>query len=42
LYDEVNKNQFNPGHMIESLTGMFLSLEVAQGGVYHRLPVVHH
>jgi len=33
---------FDPGHMIEALTSMFLALEVAQGAVYRKLPMVHN
>jgi hypothetical protein len=39
--DRAHDLEFNPGHIIEALTGMFLALEVVQGAVYHRLPVVH-
>jgi hypothetical protein len=31
MIDTENFIEFNPGHMIEALTGMFLSLEVASG-----------
>ena len=41
FYDQAHDLEFNAGHIIEALTGMFLALEVAQGAVYHRLPVVH-
>jgi len=36
-----NKHQFNPGHMIEALTGMFLSLEINEGAVYEPLNIKH-
>jgi len=32
---------FNPGHMIEALTSMFLCLEVIQGAEYRKLSVHH-
>lgn len=41
FYDPARDLKFNASHVIEALTGMFLALEVAQGAVYHRLPVVH-
>jgi hypothetical protein len=39
IYEPVEGEHFNPGHVIEGLTGMFLALEVAQGAVYHRLHI---
>jgi hypothetical protein len=41
FYDQAQDLEFNASHIIEALTGMFLALEVVQGAVYHRLPVVH-
>lgn len=41
FYDRKAKLPFNAGHIIEAFTSMFLALEVAQGAVYHRLPIVH-
>ena len=32
---------FNPGHMIEALTSMFLCLEVVQGAEYKKLSISH-
>jgi len=32
---------FNPGHMIEALTGMFLSLEINEGALYEKLDISH-
>lgn len=32
---------FNPGHMIEALTSMFLSLEINEGGRYEKLDLDH-
>lgn len=32
---------FNPGHMIEALTSMFLSIEVMQGAEFRRLNIHH-
>jgi hypothetical protein len=37
LHEPVGNDYFNPGHVIEALTGMFMALEVAQGAVYQRL-----
>ena len=34
-------NKFDPGHMIEALTGMFLSLEISEGATYMKLDVDH-
>jgi hypothetical protein len=34
-------HHFNPGHMIEALTGMFLSLEINEGAVYEKLNLIH-
>jgi hypothetical protein len=42
IKDTLENRSFNPGHMIEALTGMFLALEVAQGNaVYERILVEH-
>jgi hypothetical protein len=41
MYDKINNFEFNPGHMIEGLTGMFLALETCNGAVYHRLDMTH-
>ena len=46
--DDVNKiyktddYDFNPGHVIEALTGMFLSLEINEGAVYEKLDLTHN
>ena len=37
----VNGHRFDPGHMIEALTGMFLSLEISEGAVYENLHLSH-
>jgi hypothetical protein len=37
----VNGHRFDPGHMIEALTGMFLSLEISEGAVYEKLNLSH-
>jgi len=46
--DDINKvnvcengHHFNPGHVIEALTSMFLSLEINEGAVYERLNLTH-
>jgi len=39
LYEPVDDDYFNPGHVIEALTGMFLALEVAQNAVYRRIHI---
>lgn len=33
---------FNPGHMIEALTSMFLSLEISEGAKYEKLNLIHN
>jgi hypothetical protein len=33
---------FDPGHMIEALTSMFLALEINEGGRYEKLEIEHH
>jgi hypothetical protein len=33
---------FDPGHMIEALTSMFLSLEISEGAVYEKLALDHN
>jgi len=35
-------HDFNPGHMIEALTSMFLSLEICQGAKYQKLDLEHN
>jgi hypothetical protein len=47
--DDINKIyicdngcNFNPGHMMEGLTGMFLSLEINEGAVYEKLDLLHN
>jgi hypothetical protein len=43
MIDTKNFIEFNPGHMIEALTGMFLSLEVASGRArYIKIDILHH
>jgi hypothetical protein len=37
-----NNCKFDPGHMIEALTGMFLSLEINEGAVYEKLDLIHN
>jgi len=32
---------FDPGHMIEALTGMFLALEISEGATYCKLDIEH-
>jgi hypothetical protein len=34
-------HHFNPGHIIEALTSMFLSLEISEGAVYEKLYLRH-
>lgn len=41
MHDPVKGHCFNPGHMIEALTSMFLSLEVMQGAEYKKLSLHH-
>jgi hypothetical protein len=41
MYDSKNNIFFNPGHMIEALTGMFLSLEISEGNRYVLLDLQH-
>jgi hypothetical protein len=36
-----DNNNFNPGHMIEALTSMFLSLEISEGAEYEKLNLIH-
>jgi len=42
MYDTKNNIYFNPGHMIESLTSMFLSLEISQGAQYVKINLEHN
>lgn len=42
LYVSDDGNNFNPGHMIEALTSMFLSLEINEGAVYEKLNLTHN
>lgn len=42
MLDKVNNITFDPGHMIEALTGMFLALEISQGSVYHKINLNHN
>jgi hypothetical protein len=37
-----NGINFNPGHMIEALTSMFLSLEISEGAVYEKIQLEHN
>jgi hypothetical protein len=43
--DKINKcnngHEFNPGHIIEALTSMFLSLEISEGALYEKLNLEH-
>lgn len=41
MCDQRNQLDFNPGHMIEALTSMFLSLEIPNGYTYHPLQLTH-
>lgn len=41
MADPDKGHNFNPGHMIEALTSMFLCLEVVQGAEYKRLSIHH-
>jgi hypothetical protein len=41
MHDITNDCHFNPGHLIEALIGLFLSLEVAQGAKYELLDLTH-
>jgi hypothetical protein len=41
LYLSGDGCNFNPGHMIEALTGMFLSLEINEGAEYEKLDLLH-
>lgn len=41
LLDKFSNINFNPGHLIEGLTGMFMALEVEQGAVYQQLKINH-
>ena len=36
-----NGYPFDPGHMIEALTSMFLSLEISEGAVYEKMELTH-
>jgi hypothetical protein len=36
-----NGHTFDPGHMIEALTSMFLALEINEGAVYEKLQLQH-
>jgi len=42
IYISDDNFDFNPGHMIEALTGMFLSLEINEGAVYEKLDLLHN
>ena len=37
-----NGHHFDPGHMIEALTSMFLSLEISEGAIYAKLNLEHN
>jgi len=37
-----NQHKFNPGHIIEALTSMFLALEICEGAVYEKLYLKHN
>ena len=37
-----NQHKFNPGHIIEALTSMFLALEICEGAVYEKLYLEHN
>jgi hypothetical protein len=39
LMNSNDGHNFNPGHIIEALTGMYLALEVVQGAVYKQLDI---
>lgn len=42
IYNSGDGHTFNPGHMLEALTGMFLSLEINEGAVYEQLDLSHN
>lgn len=42
IYISDDGYNFDPGHMIEALTGMFLSLEINEGAVYEKLDLSHN
>jgi hypothetical protein len=42
MYVSNDGGKFNPGHMIEALTSMFLSLEINEGAVYEKLDLTHN
>jgi GR25 family glycosyltransferase involved in LPS biosynthesis len=42
MHDTKNNIYFNPGHMIEALTSMFLSLEISQGAQYVKFNLEHN
>ena len=42
IYICENSHNFNPGHMIEALTSMFLSLEISEGAEYEKLNLIHN
>jgi len=42
IYISDDGYNFNPGHMLEALTGMFLSLEINEGAVYEKLDLSHN
>jgi GR25 family glycosyltransferase involved in LPS biosynthesis len=42
MHDTKNNIYFNPGHMIEALTSMFLSLEISNGAQYVKLDLNHN
>jgi hypothetical protein len=41
-YTTKNGMSFNPGHIIEALTSMFLSLEICEGATYRKLNINHN
>jgi hypothetical protein len=42
LYVSRKGDKFNPGHMIEALTSMFLALEINEGATYSKLHLSHN
>jgi hypothetical protein len=42
IYKSKDGRNFNPGHMIEALTSMFLSLEISEGAIYEKLNLEHN
>ena len=42
IYICENSHNFNPGHMIEALTSMFLSLEISEGAENEKLNLIHN